>query len=79
MTGKDKKAEAFIALYGLIAAFIIETIGTQISGYQTFNNPTIGGIPIWLPVSFSYGFVLMKRIGMIISTGSPWSPKVNNK
>ncbi len=74
--GKDQKAETLIALYGLCAALIVETIGTQISGYQKFTNPSFFGIPAWLPLTFSYGFILMKRMGLIISTGSPWSPKL---
>jgi hypothetical protein len=77
VTGKDQKAESGIAIYGLIAALVIEALGTSVSGYQTFNNPSFWGIPVWLPVSFSYGFILMKRIGLIIATGSPWAKPIN--
>ncbi len=70
--GKDKKIELWIFIYGLIAGFIVETIGTQISGYQSFTQPDIWGIPYWLIISWGYGFILMKRIGLIIGTGSPW-------
>lgn len=73
--GKDRKVEALILLYGIIAALVVEIIGTQVSGYQTFNNPDRWGIPYWLPLSWGYGFILMKRIGLIISTGSAWTKK----
>jgi len=71
-SGRDKKIELNIFVYGLIAGFAVETIGTQISGYQSFTQPDILGIPYWLIVSWGYGFILMKRIGLIIGTGSPW-------
>jgi hypothetical protein len=73
--GKDKKIELYILIYGLIAGFIIETVGTQISGYQKFTQPDIWGIPYWLIISWGYGFILMKRISLIIGRGTPW---INN-
>lgn len=72
LIGKDRKVELRILVYGMIVGFAIETIGTQISGYQSFMNPDIFGIPYWLIVVWGYGFVLMKRISLIIATGSPW-------
>ncbi len=71
--GKDRKNEFIILLYAIIIGFIVETIGANISGYQTFNNPDALGIPYWLLLAWGYGFILMKRIGLIISTGSPWT------
>lgn len=70
--GKDKRTEVMIVVYGIAVGFIIEAIGTSISGYQSFTNPDIWGIPYWLPVSWGYGFLLMKRVSLIIATGSPW-------
>lgn len=72
LSGKDRKIELWIWLYGMVAGFAIETIGTQVSGYQIFTNPDILGIPYWLVIVWGYGFVLMKRISLIIATGSPW-------
>jgi hypothetical protein len=74
-TGHDRKTETYIFLYGLVAGFIIETIGTGISGYQSFAKPDILTIPYWLIVSWGFGFILMKRIGFIIATGSPWASR----
>jgi hypothetical protein len=75
VTGRDRRIEALIFLYGLVVGFVIETIGTGISGYQSFTKPDILTIPYWLIVTWGFGFVLMKRIGFIISTGSPWASR----
>ena len=62
---KDK-AEFVIFAYGILIGAIVEVIGTQISGYQSFTKPDLGGIPMWLPVVWGYGFVAMKRIGFVL-------------
>lgn len=72
-TGKEKKTELLIFIYGLIVGFLVEAIGTQVSGYQSFAKPDIWGLPYWLIVSWGYGFILMKRVGLIITTGLPWT------
>ena len=72
IAGKDKKVELWILLYGMIAGFVVEVIGTQVSGYQSFTNPDMWGIPYWLIVTWGYGFLLMKRVSLIIATGFPW-------
>lgn len=77
--GKDRKVEVWIFLYGIVAGFIIETIGTHISGYQSFAQPDVWGIPYWLIVTWGYGFILMKRVGFIIATGSPWTHGISKK
>lgn len=64
---RDKK-EFIIFGYGILIGFIVETIGTQISGYQSFTEPDFLGIPLWLPIVWGYGFVAMKRIGDAISS-----------
>lgn len=62
---KDKK-EWTILFYGILVGTIVEVAGTQIGGYQSFANPDFFGIPIWLPVAWGYGFVMMARIGLIL-------------
>src|SRR3989344_123 len=64
--GKDKKIESQIFAYGVVWGFVIEIVGTQISGYQSFTNPDWMGVPLWLPVSWGYGFILIKRVALII-------------
>ncbi len=72
---RDRKTEFLTFVYGMAVGFLIETFGTRISGYQSFANPQMLGIPDWLVVAWGYGFVLMKRVGLIISTGSPWTQR----
>ena len=62
---KDK-TEYFIFVYGILIGLLVEIIGTQVSGYQSFTKPDFFGIPIWSPVAWGYGFVAMRRIGDII-------------
>lgn len=60
---KDR-TEFVIFGYGLIVGLVVEIIGTKISGYQSFTKPDFGGIPLWLPVAWGYGFVAIKRVGL---------------
>ena len=70
--GNDRKTETFIACYGILAGIIIEVSGAW-NGYQKFTTPQFFGIPFWLILTWGYGFVLMKRIGFIIHSGTPWN------
>jgi hypothetical protein len=72
-SGKDGKVEAQIFIYGVVAGTVVELWGSAISGYQHWEvTDGMLTIPYWLMVSWGYGFVLMKRIGLIIGAGSPW-------
>ena len=62
---KDK-TEFVIFAYGILIGAIVEVVGTQISGYQSFVKPDFGGIPMWIPIVWGYGFVAMKRIGFVL-------------
>lgn len=64
---KDK-TEFLIFAYGIVIGALVEIIGTQVSGYQSFVNPDFGGIPMWLPLAWGYGFVAMKRVGFILKS-----------
>ena len=61
-------SEFAIFIYGIIIGGLVEVIGTQVSGYQSFTEPDFLGIPMWLPVVWGYGFVAMKRIGIILKS-----------
>lgn len=64
---KDK-SEFIIFAYGVVIGAIVEIIGTRVSGYQSFANPDFGVIPMWLPIVWGYGFIAMKRIGMVLQS-----------
>lgn len=62
---KDK-SELVIFFYGVLVGLLVETVGTSVSGYQSFAEPDFAGIPVWLPIVWGYGFIAMKRIGVIL-------------
>jgi len=51
---------------GFLVGLAVEVIGTSVSGYQVFVNPDFWGIPIWLPIAWAYGFLAMKRVGVLV-------------
>ena len=63
---KYYQGDLFALIYGFVIGLLVETIGTSVSHYQSFANPDFLGIPMWLPIVWAYGFMLMKRIGVII-------------
>ena len=65
---RGDNSEFTIFIYGIIIGGLVEVIGTQVSGYQSFAEPDFLGIPIWLPIVWGYGFVAMKRIGIILKS-----------
>ncbi len=64
---KDK-SELIIFAYGIVIGTLVEILGTQVSGYQSFTKPDFRGIPMWLPIVWGYGFIAMKRIGLILKS-----------
>lgn len=60
------KTEFIIFLYGVALGLLVETVGTSVSGYQSFAKPDFAGIPVWLPIVWGYGFVAMKRVGFAL-------------
>jgi len=65
---RGDNSEFAIFIYGIIIGGLVEVLGTQVSGYQSFAEPDFLGIPIWLPIVWGYGFVAMKRIGIILKS-----------
>lgn len=66
LTIKRYPGDIFALIYGSVLGFALEVFQTSIAKFHSFSNPDILGIPIWMPLVWGYGFVLMKRIGTII-------------
>ncbi|MEI7719536.1 MAG: hypothetical protein WCI72_06710 [archaeon] len=62
---KYLKREFYVFLFGLIAGIIFELIGNSLLG-QTWGEASFFRIPIWLPLSWGYAFVIIRRIGDLI-------------
>lgn len=71
--GRDRKIEFAVAIVGTMWGVVIEIIGATVSGYHTFNEPDFFGIPLWVAVCWGFGFVLGKRVVLILTKGSSFS------
>lgn len=58
--------DLFALLYGSAIGFALEVFQTSVAKFHSFSNPDFLGIPVWMPFVWGYGFMLMKRIGIII-------------
>lgn len=58
--------DLFVFAYGTVLGFAIEFFEVNIAKFHSFSNPDFFGMPLWMPIVWGYGFVLMKRIGVII-------------
>jgi hypothetical protein len=59
------KKEYIVFLFGLIIGLIFEIIGNFWLG-QNWPEASFFTIPIWLPLTWGYGFVIIRRIGNIL-------------
>jgi len=59
------KKEYLVLLFGLIIGVIFELIGNFWLG-QNWPEASFFSIPIWLPVTWGYGFIIIRRIGNIL-------------
>ena len=62
---KYYKKEIYVFLFGSIMGILFELIGNFLLG-QSWGEASFFTIPIWLPLTWGYGFVLIRRIGNII-------------
>ena len=62
---KYYKKEWQLFLVGCIIGLIFELVGNFVLG-QSWPEASFFTIPIWLPLGWGYGFILMRRIGNII-------------
>lgn len=58
-----KVGEWKIFLLGVIVGFIAEVGGDTIYQMQYWVQGSLFGIPLWLPLFWGLGFVMMRRIG----------------
>jgi prepilin signal peptidase PulO-like enzyme (type II secretory pathway) len=62
---KFHKKELYLFLFGFIMGIIFELIGNFVLG-QSWPDASFFTIPIWLPLSWGYAFIVIRRIGNII-------------
>jgi len=60
------KGEFFLLLLGILSGVIIEIGGDTVYHLQYWSQGSFFGIPIWLPLLWGYGFVLIRRLGDLI-------------
>jgi hypothetical protein len=66
-TIKYEKGEYIFLLFGFFAMTISEYFFIS-TGVETFNRSSLFGLmPIWLPLLWGYGFVVMKRVINILN------------
>lgn len=63
---KYNKNEIYLFIFGIITGFVIEVGSDLIYKLQYWENGSLFGIPIWLPLLWGYGFIFIRRIGNII-------------
>jgi len=61
-----EKEEYKVFLLGLILGLIMEVGGDAIYKMQYWETGSLFGIPLWLPLLWAYGFIIIRRIGNLI-------------
>lgn len=51
---------------GLIIGFCFEALAGLIYRMQYWENASLFGIPVWLPIFWGYGFIFIHRFGELI-------------
>lgn len=63
---KYYKGEALLFIIGLFSGAFIE-IGLRVFGFQqVWKDSSLFGVPVWLPVVWGVGFVLIARLGDMV-------------
>jgi general stress protein CsbA len=58
--------EWLLLLIGFILGLAVEIGLGLINRQQMWSETFIGGVPVWLPFIWAYGFVVIRRIGNLI-------------
>jgi len=62
---KYEKREWIVFLLGAVVGLLIE-IGAVFIGFESFVEPLFLGIPLWMPLTWGYGFIVIRRISNAI-------------
>lgn len=62
---KYHKKEIYVLIFGIFMGIIFELIGNILLG-QIWGEASFFKIPIWLPLTWGYGFILIRRVGNIL-------------
>lgn len=63
---KYYKGEWKLLVLGIVFSFIFEGLSGQIYRMQYWQNASLLGIPIWLPLFWGYGFIFVYRLGKVL-------------
>ena len=63
---KYNKNEWVLFLIGCLVGFIIEVVLGKVYRMQYWQQDSLFGVPLWLPLLWGYGFVFIRRIGNLI-------------
>lgn len=61
-----KRREGELLIMGLVAGFAVEVILGAFYREQFWTNASLFGVPVWLPLAWGMGFVIIRRLGDII-------------
>ncbi len=62
-----KKGEIYLLFFGIFIGLIFELIGNYLLG-QRWAEASFFTIPLWLPLTWGYGFIIIRRIGNLLIT-----------
>jgi uncharacterized membrane protein len=63
---REHKHEPLLFFIGLVVGAIVE-IGLRVFGYQqVWAQASLFGVPLWLPIAWGVGFVLITRVGLLV-------------
>jgi membrane-bound metal-dependent hydrolase YbcI (DUF457 family) len=60
------KNEWKILFIGIVLSLFFEIGGDLIYKAQFWENASFFGIPLWLPLLWGYGFIIIRRVGNFI-------------
>jgi hypothetical protein len=65
-TIKHNHREWLLVLIGIILGIVFEVGGDLIYKLQYWNSGMLFGLPLWLPLLWGFGFLIIHRVGAII-------------